>query len=136
MAHTTLFSAPGHANVLIEDYNTGGLAVQANQHVIVHGDSGMILDPGGHKVYSKVLAATLSVLGRANATHQVSLLPFRIPVIPTPARYPHSSFAAARAATITADCRAGVRSAHRAFQLPRVPDGDSCTIARYGSNRD
>ena len=65
MAHTTLFSAAGHANVLIEDYNTGSLAVQANQHVIVHGDSGMILDPGGHKVYSKVLAATLSVLGRA-----------------------------------------------------------------------
>lgn len=65
MAHTTIFSAPGHANVLLEDYNKGGLAVQANQHVIVHGGEGMILDPGGHKVYTKVLAATLQVLGRA-----------------------------------------------------------------------
>lgn len=65
MGHTTLFSAPGHANVLLEDYNKGGLAVQANQHVIVHGDEGIILDPGGHKIYTKVLTATLAVLGRA-----------------------------------------------------------------------
>jgi flavorubredoxin len=39
--------------------------VQANQHVIVHNGEGMILDPGGHKVYRNVLAATLSILGKA-----------------------------------------------------------------------
>ena len=33
--------------------------------MIVHGASAMILDPGGHKVYSKVLAETFSILGAA-----------------------------------------------------------------------
>jgi hypothetical protein len=51
-------------------------------------------------------------------------------------RYPQSSLAAARAAVITAACRAGVRSVHRAFQVPAVPDCDAWTIPRYGSNSD
>ncbi|MFO0725840.1 MAG: MBL fold metallo-hydrolase [Myxococcota bacterium] len=62
--NTTLFSAGGHTNLLLEDFSTGGLAVQANQHLIIHDGEGMILDPGGHKVYSKVLAATTSALAR------------------------------------------------------------------------
>lgn len=63
-ANTTLFSAGGHSNVLLEDFSGTGLAVQANQHVIIHDGEGMILDPGGHKVYSKVLGATSAVLAR------------------------------------------------------------------------
>lgn len=65
MSHTVLFEGPSHKNVLLEDYNKGSLAVQANQHLIVHGKSGIILDPGGHKIYSKVLAATMQQLGGA-----------------------------------------------------------------------
>lgn len=65
MPHLPLYDQGGHKNVLLEDVGGGGLAVQANQHVIVHGNSGMILDPGGHKVYSKVLANTTGVLGKA-----------------------------------------------------------------------
>lgn len=65
MGHTTLFENGSHKNVLLEDFTGGGLAVQANQHVIVHEKSAMILDPGGHKVYSKVMAATRGVLGPA-----------------------------------------------------------------------
>ena len=65
MSHVVLFDNGTHKNILLDDYGTGGLAVQANQHVIVDGASGMILDPGGHKVYSKVLAATSGLLGRA-----------------------------------------------------------------------
>lgn len=65
MPNTTLFKNGSHANVLLEDYSPGTIAVQANQHVIVDGDEGMILDPGGHKVYSKVLGATMSLLGKA-----------------------------------------------------------------------
>ncbi len=65
MPHTVLFEGPSHKNVLLEDYNKGSLAVQANQHVIVHGKSGIILDPGGHKIYSKVLSATMQQLGNA-----------------------------------------------------------------------
>ncbi|MCA9620991.1 MAG: FprA family A-type flavoprotein [Myxococcales bacterium] len=60
----TLFDNGNHKNILLEDHGEG-LAVQANQHVIVHGDAGMILDPGGHKVYNRVFSETRSVLGRA-----------------------------------------------------------------------
>ncbi len=61
MANTILFENENHRNILLEDVSSG-LAVQANQHLIVHGKSSMILDPGGHKVYSKVLSQTLSLL--------------------------------------------------------------------------
>lgn len=65
MPNTVLYDDGSHRNVLLEDYGLGGLAVQANQHMIVHHGGGMILDPGGHKVYSKVLAETFSILGEA-----------------------------------------------------------------------
>ena len=65
MAHTVLYDDGTHRNVLLEDFGLGGLAVQANQHLVVHGDAGMILDPGGHKLYSRALAATFSVLKSA-----------------------------------------------------------------------
>ncbi len=64
MASTVIFEEGSHRNVLLEDFSEG-LAVQANQHVIVHGDQAMILDPGGHKVYNKVMAELNAVLGNA-----------------------------------------------------------------------
>lgn len=64
MPNTVLYESGTHKNVLLEDFGLGGLAVQANQHLIVHGSAGMILDPGGHKVYSSALSETLSILGR------------------------------------------------------------------------
>jgi len=68
MPTTVLFDQDGHRNLLLEDFGKGA-AVQANQHVIVNGKVGIILDPGGHKVYSKVLSATLKELGRAKLKH-------------------------------------------------------------------
>ena len=65
MPNTILYEDSTHRNVLLEDFGLGGLAVQANQHLIVHDGAGMILDPGGHKVYSQALAETMSVLGSA-----------------------------------------------------------------------
>jgi flavorubredoxin len=62
MPTTVLYDDGTHRNVLLPDFGLGGLAVQANQHLIVHGRSGMILDPGGHKIYGKVLAETFAVL--------------------------------------------------------------------------
>lgn len=64
MPTTTLFAQGQHRNLLLPEYGEG-TAVQANQHLIVDGREGMILDPGGHKVYSKVLAETLLQLGDA-----------------------------------------------------------------------
>lgn len=61
MPNSILFDEGSHRNILLEDFGHG-LAVQANQHVIVHNGEGMILDPGGHKVYSKVLTETTMLL--------------------------------------------------------------------------
>jgi flavorubredoxin len=61
-----LFDNGSHRNLLMEDFGLGGLAVQANQHIIIHGGAGMILDPGGHKVYSKVLSETFASLGKGH----------------------------------------------------------------------
>ncbi len=61
MSSVTIFDNGTHRNLMLEDLDSG-LAVQANQHLIIHGTSGAILDPGGHKVYNRVLAATLGLL--------------------------------------------------------------------------
>ena len=60
-----LFDDGTHRAFLLEDFGHGGM-VQANQHLIVRGRSGLILDPGGHKVYNKVLSQTLSILRGTN----------------------------------------------------------------------
>ncbi len=67
MSSYALYEQGNHKNLLLEDYS-GGLAVQANQHLIISEKSAMILDPGGHKVYSKVLTETLSHLGGGTLT--------------------------------------------------------------------
>ena len=61
MPTLTLFDNGAHKNLLLEDLDTG-LAVQANQHLVIHNREGMILDPGGHKVYNRVLTATMAEL--------------------------------------------------------------------------
>lgn len=61
MPSTVLFDNGTHRNILLEDFGHG-LAVQANQHLIIHAGKGMILDPGGHKVYNRVLSETTSLL--------------------------------------------------------------------------
>jgi len=66
MPNIILYDDGIHKNILLEDVDAGGFAVQANQHLIIHRGEGMMLDPGGHKVYSRVLSETLSVLGRGS----------------------------------------------------------------------
>ncbi len=63
MAAIVLFDTPGHRNVLLEESQAGDQAVQSNQHLIIHDKGAIILDPGGHKVYSKVLSDTMAQLG-------------------------------------------------------------------------
>jgi flavorubredoxin len=63
MPSVTLYDDGTHRNVLLEDFGRGE-AVQANQHVILHGTEGAILDPGGHKVYTKAMSETMSILGQ------------------------------------------------------------------------
>ncbi len=61
MASQTLFDDGTHRNVLLEDFGHGEM-VQANQHLIVHAGKGILLDPGGHKVYNRALSETLALL--------------------------------------------------------------------------
>lgn len=65
LAPIVLFDDGSHKNVLLTDHSNGGM-VQANQHLVIHENAGMILDPGGHKVYSKVLAEASSLLGKSS----------------------------------------------------------------------
>jgi len=67
--NTMLYEDSTHKNVLLEDSGGNGSAVQANQHLIVHNGEGIILDPGGHKVYNKVLAKTLKELKGGRLKH-------------------------------------------------------------------
>ena len=68
MPSISLYHEGNHRNVLLEDFGRG-LAVQANQHLIIHNGEAILLDPGGHKVYSKVLTETFAQLGRGKLTN-------------------------------------------------------------------
>jgi len=62
MSNVELFNDGQHKNILLEDVETGGIAVQANQHVIIIGNEAMILDPGGHKAYNKVMSSLSALI--------------------------------------------------------------------------
>ncbi len=64
MPSLKLYDDGTHRNLMLEDYGHGQM-VQANQHLIVHDGEGMILDPGGHKVYNRALSETTLLLGRS-----------------------------------------------------------------------
>ncbi len=63
-----LFDSPTHKNVFFDDLSEGQM-VQANQHVIVSDGEAMVLDPGGHKVYTKLLAQMATVARPAQIKH-------------------------------------------------------------------
>ncbi|ADO45381.1 MAG: MBL fold metallo-hydrolase [Hydrogenobacter thermophilus] len=55
-----IFNTPDHKVAFYEEL-TPASAVQANQYLIIHKGEGVLLDPGGHKVFSKLLS-DISVL--------------------------------------------------------------------------
>ncbi|MBI5694541.1 MAG: FprA family A-type flavoprotein [Nitrospirae bacterium] len=57
----SLYDKGEHKNVFFDDL-TSGQMVQANQHVIFHGNEGIVLDPGGHKVYTKLFSQLPGVM--------------------------------------------------------------------------
>ena len=64
---TTLFESGNHKNIWLEDLDLGH-AVQANQHMIVHGEEALLLDPGGPKTFRHAYPEALSILKRAKLT--------------------------------------------------------------------
>ncbi|MEZ0323365.1 MAG: MBL fold metallo-hydrolase [Hydrogenothermaceae bacterium] len=61
----TLFDNGTHKNILLEDFGHGEM-VQANVHLIVDSGKGMILDPGGHKVFKHLLQEIGVIIGVDN----------------------------------------------------------------------
>ena len=55
-----LYESGDHKNVMFNDLTSGAM-VQANQHVIMSGKEGIVLDPGGHKVYAKLFPQVSSL---------------------------------------------------------------------------
>jgi flavorubredoxin len=64
MPSLTLYDDGTHRNLMLEDFGHSQM-VQANQHLVVHDGAGMILDPGGHRVYNRALSETMVLLGRS-----------------------------------------------------------------------
>ncbi len=64
----TIFENNEHKNVMFSNL-TSGQMIQANQHLIVHNNESMILDPGGHKVYSKLFSGISDVSSPNNLKH-------------------------------------------------------------------
>ena len=50
-----IYDTPKHKVVFFGELTPAG-AVQSNQMLIIHKGEGMLLDPGGHKVFSKLLS--------------------------------------------------------------------------------
>lgn len=50
-----LYADGDHKSIFANDLSIGSM-VEANQHIIIHNREAMILDPGGHKVYTKLFA--------------------------------------------------------------------------------
>ncbi|MFQ5579108.1 MAG: MBL fold metallo-hydrolase [Nitrospiria bacterium] len=74
MGSIVLFESDAHKNILLEDFGSGE-AVQANTHLIIHNGAGIILDPGGHKVFNKTLSEVNALLAGGSlryifASHQ------------------------------------------------------------------
>ncbi len=65
---TLLYDTPDHQNILLEEVELGH-AVQANQHVIIHGGEAMLLDPGGPKTFRHIYPALLQQLKKIKLNH-------------------------------------------------------------------
>lgn len=63
-----LFENDSHKNLFVNNLSTGQM-VQANQHLIVHNGEGIILDPGGHKIYTKLFSMLASEMKQSGLKH-------------------------------------------------------------------
>ncbi len=60
-----LYDQNGHRNIWLEDFGHG-LAVQANQHMIIDDGQALLLDPGGHKAFKPTLAQVTGLIRAAD----------------------------------------------------------------------
>lgn len=60
-----IFSDDKHKNIFLVDF-AGESSVQSNIHLIIHDNKGIILDPGGHKVFNEAVTNLISELQMKN----------------------------------------------------------------------
>ena len=60
-----LFEADGHKNICVNDLSFAHM-VDSNQHIIIHNNEAMILDPGGHKIFTKLFSKITSLTSMNN----------------------------------------------------------------------
>lgn len=68
MSSVVIAEAENHKNILLDNAAIGA-AVQANQHLIIHGGESLLLDPGGTKTFRRAYPETLKLLKGADLTH-------------------------------------------------------------------
>ena len=64
----SLFKSDTHANIMFDEMSSGAM-VQANQHIIVDNKLAAVLDPGGHKVYTKLYSELATLFPINNLKH-------------------------------------------------------------------
>ncbi len=57
----TLFESDTHKNLMFNKLGFGKM-IQANQHLIIDDNVGILLDPGGHKIHTRLFAELSSIL--------------------------------------------------------------------------
>ena len=58
----SLYDDGNHKNILLEDFGHGKM-VQSNVHMIVENGQGLILDPGGQKVFKHLMSEVSEIVG-------------------------------------------------------------------------
>ncbi len=70
MKPVVLFDNGVHKNLILPPQSVEGLAIDTVQHLIIHGNSALLLDPGGHGIFSPLVNGVLSSLGEGvSLTH-------------------------------------------------------------------
>lgn len=64
----TIYDSMDHKNIMYHDL-TNGAMVQANQHLIIDGEEAILLEPGGHKVYTNLVSELSGVTFLSGLKH-------------------------------------------------------------------
>ncbi len=70
MDHSILFDNGEHTNIVLSPHKSTKFSIDTNQYLIIHKDTAVLLDPGGHKIFNQMLPDIYALLaGRAKLKH-------------------------------------------------------------------
>ncbi len=65
-----LFNNNSHRSIMFNDLSVGSM-IQSSQHLIIDGDEAILLDPGGHKIYAKLISEISNSIGSISKIKQI-----------------------------------------------------------------